>query len=274
MKKFFELRTGKTLLIGGKTLLMGIVNVTPDSFSDGGKFFSPENAVAHAKKLVDDGADILDIGAESTRPDAVPVTAEVEFARLEKILPALKNLAVPISVDTYKPEVAAKALELGADIVNDVHGLEDFHMIDVAKKFDAPVVAVHNEKCSDGDIIADVQKFFRRTLAHCQSRNFDTAKIIFDPGIGFGKSHEESLTLLRRLDELKTLDGRELSLMLGVSRKSFIGWATGLALDDRDGATGALCVLAVTKGVDIVRVHNVKLIRQMCLIADKLCGDS
>ena len=273
MKKFFELRAGRTLSIGGKTLLMGIVNVTPDSFSDGGKFFSPETAARHAKKLVDDGADILDIGAESTRPDAVPVTAEEEFARLEKILPALKNLAVPISVDTYKPEVAAKALELGADIVNDVHGLEDMRMIDVAKKFNAPVVAVHNEKCSDGDIVADMQKFFRRTIAHCQSRNFDAAKIIFDPGIGFGKSHEESLTLIRRLDELKTLDGRELSLLLGVSRKSFIGWATGLALDDRDAATGALCVFAATKGVDIMRVHNVKLIRQMCLTADKLRGD-
>ena len=272
MKKIFTLRDGRTLSIGGKTLLMGIVNVTPDSFSDGGKFFSPETAIAHAKKLVDDGADILDIGAESTRPDAVPISAEEEFARLEKILPALKNFNVPISVDTYKPEVAAKALQLGADILNDVHGLEDLRMIDVAKKFDAPAIAVHSEKCSDGDIIADVQKFFRRTLAHCQSCNFDTAKIIFDPGIGFGKSHEESLTLLRRLDELKNLDGRELSLMLGVSRKSFIGWATGLALDDRDAATGALCVLAVTKGVDIVRVHNVKLIRQMCLIADKLCG--
>ena len=270
MKKFFELRAGKTLQVGGKTLLMGIVNVTPDSFSDGGKFFSPETAARHAKKLVDDGADILDIGAESTRPDAVPVTAEEEFARLKEVLPALKNLAVPISVDTYKPEVAAKALELGADIVNDVHGLEDMRMIDVAKKFDAPVVAVHSEKCSDGDIVADMQKFFRRTIAHCQSRNFDAAKIIFDPGIGFGKSHEESLTLLRRLDELKTLDGRELPLMLGVSRKSFIGWATGLALDDRDAATGALCVLAATKGVDIVRVHNVELIHQMCLIADKL----
>ena len=273
MKKFFELRAGKTLSIGGKPLLMGIVNVTPDSFSDGGKFFSPEAAVAHAKKLVDEGADILDIGAESTRPDAVPVTAEEEFARLEKIFPALKDFNVPISVDTYKPEVAAKALELGADIINDVHGLEDMRMIDVAKKFDAPVVAVHNEKCSDGDIIADMQKFFRRTIAHCESRNFDTAKIIFDPGIGFGKSHEESLTLIRRLDELKTLDGRELSLLLGVSRKSFIGWATGLELDDRDGATGALCVFAVTKGVDIMRVHNVKLIRQMCLTADKLRGD-
>ena len=273
LKKFFTLRTGKTLSIGGKTLLMAVVNVTPDSFSDGGKFFSPETAVAHAKKLVDDGADILDIGAESTRPEAVPVTAEEEFARLEKILPALKNFAVPISVDTYKPEVAAKALELGADIINDVHGLEDMRMIDVAKKFDAPVVAVHNEKCSDGDIIADVQKFFRRTIAHCEARNFDTAKIIFDPGIGFGKSHEESLTIFRRLDELKFLDGRELSLMLGVSRKSFIGWATGLELDDRDAATGALCVLAVSKGVDIVRVHNVELIQPMCLTADKLRGD-
>ena len=188
MKKFFELRAGKTLQVGGKTLLMGIVNVTPDSFSDGGKFFSPETALAHAKKLVDDGADILDIGAESTRPEAVPISVDEELSRLEKILPALKNFDVPISVDTYKPEVAAEVLSWGADIINDVHGLEDSRMIDVAKKFDAPVVAMHSDKCCDMDIVEDVKKFFRRTLANCAARGFDTTKIIFDPGIGFGKT--------------------------------------------------------------------------------------
>ena len=219
MKKIFKLRGGRQLTIGEKTLVMGVVNVTPDSFSDGGKFFSAEEATAHAAKLLDDGADILDIGAESTRPTASPIAADVELARLEKILPALKNFGVPISIDTYKPEVAAQALELGADIINDVRGLEDLRMIDVAKKFGAPVIACHNEKCYDVDIVSDVQEFFRRTLAHCAARDFDTTQIIFDPGIGFGKTQEENLTLLRRLDELKTLDGRELLLLLGVSRK-------------------------------------------------------
>ena len=269
--KIFNLRD-KKLSVGDKTLVMGILNVTPDSFSDGGKFFSPDDAIAHAEKLISDGADILDVGAESTRPNAQIVSADEEISRLEKILPALKNFTVPISVDTYKPEVAARALELGADIINDVHGLEDFRMIDVAKKFDAPVIAGHCDKCSESDVIDDVKKFFRRTLANCAARNFDATKIIFDAGVGFGKSHEETLTLLRRLDELKILDGQEIILMLGVSRKSFIGWATGLELDDRDEATGALCVYAITKGVDIVRVHNVKMIGKMCLTIDVLRG--
>ena len=268
--KIFNLRDGKKLSVGDKTLVMGILNVTPDSFSDGGKFFSPDAALAHAKKLISDGADILDIGAESTRPNAVLVTADEEISRLEKILPALKNFDVPISVDTYKPEVAARALALGADIINDVHGLEDFRMIDVAKNFDAPVIAGHCDKCYDGDIVADVKKFFRRTLANCATHGFDTTKIVFDAGVGFGKSHAETLTLLRRLDELKILDGQEITLMLGVSRKSFIGWATGFEVDDRDEATGALCVHAITKGVDIVRVHNVKMIHKMCLMIDAL----
>ena len=257
MKRLFNLR-------GGKTLVMGILNVTPDSFSDGGKYFSIEASTAHAAQLVADGADIIDVGAESTRPDAIPITVAEEMRRLEKILPALKNLGVPISIDTYKPEVAAQALELGADIINDIRGLEDSRMIEVAKDFDAPVIAMHNEKCSDGDIISDVQRFFRRTLAR-----FD-GQIIFDVGIGFGKTQEENWELLRRLEELKTLDGQELTLMLGVSRKSVIGWATGLPLARRDEATGALCVHAITKGVDLVRVHNVKLIAPMCLTIDKL----
>ena len=270
MNMTFKLRGGHELTIGAKTLLMGILNVTPDSFSDGGKFFSAEAATTHAAQLVDDGADIIDIGAESTRPHATLVSAAEEIARLEKILPALKNLDVPISIDTYKPEVAAQALELGSDIINDVHGLEDLRMIDVAKKFDAPVIAGHFERCCACDIVGDVQRFFRRTLANCEARGFDTAKIIFDPGIGFGKTQEENWTLLRRLDELKTLDGRENFLSLGVSRKSVIGWATGLDVDERDEATGALCVHAIEKGVNIVRVHNVKMLSRMCKTIDKL----
>ena len=182
----------------------------------------------------------------------------------------MKSFDIPISVDTYKPEVAACALELGADIINDVHGLEDERMIEVAKKFDVPVIAMHNEKCSEGDIIEDVKKFFRRTLQHCLKKNFDTEKIIFDPGIGFGKTPAEDLEIVRRLDEIKTLDGQEIFLMVGVSRKSFIGRATGLKLDQRDEATGAICVDAITKGVDMVRVHNVKIVSRMCSMTDVL----
>lgn len=251
-------------LRGDKTLVMGILNVTPDSFSDGGKYLSVEAAVAHARQMISDGADILDVGAESTRPDAKAIGVDEEIARLEKILPTLKNLGVPISIDTYKPEVAEFSLERGANIINDVHGLEDSRMIAVAKKFNVPVIAMHSEKCCDENIIDDIKKFFRRTLA-----KFD-GQIIFDPGIGFGKTQEENLEILQRLDELKTVDGREVSLMIGVSRKSFIGWATGLPIDERDEATGAICVHAIAKGVDIVRVHNVKMIARMCLMTDIL----
>lgn len=270
MKKIFKLRDGQKLKVGGKTLVMGILNVTPDSFSDGGKYFSTEAAIARAAQLIEYGADIIDIGAESTRPHAAPVSADEEFARIEKILPAIVNLGVPVSIDTYKPEVAAQVLELGASIINDVHGLEDSRMIDVAKKFGAPVVAMHSEKCSDGDIIADVKKFFRRTLAACKARGLDTKKIIFDPGIGFGKTFGDDLTILRRIDELKTLDDQQICLMVGVSRKRVIGRATKLRLDERDEATGALCVHAIANGVDIVRVHNVKMISRMRLMTDRL----
>ena len=257
MKEVLNLR-------GEKTMVMGILNVTPDSFSDGGKYNSVEAAIAHARQMISDGADILDVGAESTRPGAKIIGVDEEIARFEKILPAIKNLGVPISIDTYKPEVAEFSLKCGAKIINDVHGLEDSRMIAVAKKFNAPVIAMHSEKCCDGDIIDDIKKFFRRTLA-----KFD-GQIIFDVGIGFGKTQEENLAILQRLDELKVVDGREIPLMLGVSRKSFIGWATGLNLDARDEATGAICVHAIEKGIDIVRVHNVKMIARMCLMTDKL----
>ena len=261
MEKILNLR-------GGKTLIMGILNVTPDSFSDGGKFLSQEAALAHAKKLIADGAEILDVGAESTRPNSTPISADEEISRLEKILPLLKNLGVPISIDTYKPEVAKFSLEAGAQIINDVHGLEDSRMIDVAKKFNAPVIAMHSEKCSDSDIIDDVKNFFRKTRAKLNS-----AQIIFDPGIGFGKTHDENLKILRRLDELKILDGQEIFLLLGVSRKSFIGRATGLDVNNRDAVTGAICAYAISKGVNIVRVHNVNMIAPICRLIDLICQD-
>lgn len=270
MKKIFTLRDKRKIEIGGKTLVVGILNFTPDSFSDGGKYFSVDTATAHVAQLIEYGADIIDVGAESTRKGATPVSVEEELARIEKVLPAVKNFDVPISVDTYKPEVAAYALDLGVDMINDVHGLEDERMIEVLKKYNAPVIAMHNEKCSEGDIIEDVKKFFRRTMQHCVKKNFDTEKIIFDPGIGFGKTPAEDLEIVRRLDELKTLDGQEIFLMVGVSRKSFIGRATGLKLDQRDEATGALCVDAITKGVDMVRVHNVKVVSRMCSMTDVL----
>ena len=273
LKKIFKLSGGRSLKVGGKTLVMGILNFTPNSFSDGGKYFSVDTALAHAAQMLEYGADIIDVGAESTNPKAIPISAEEELARIERVLPAIKKLGAPISIDTYKPEVASRALDMGADIINDVHGLEDLRMIDLAKKFNAPVVAMHNEKCSEADIVEDVKNFFGRTVKNCSARGFDTEKIIFDPGIGFGKTYGDDLTILRRLRELRTLNERRIPLLISVSRKRVIGRATRLSLDQRDEATGALCVDAITKGVNIVRVHNVKMISRMCLMIDKLRSD-
>ena len=245
--------------IGKKTLIMGILNITPDSFSDGGFFYSAENAISHAKKLIEDGADIIDVGAESTRPNFTPISADEEISRLEKILPAIKNLGVPISIDTYKPEVAEFAIKNGATIINDISG----KMFDVAKKFSVPIIAMHNQRISDGDIISDIKNFFRKNLR-------DDLQIIFDVGIGFNKPQEVNLTILKNLRELKFIDGVEIPLLLGVSRKSVIGYATGFDINNRDEATGAICVLAASQGVNIVRVHNVAMISKMLKMADIL----
>lgn len=269
MKKILKLRS-REIELGKKTLIMGILNVTPDSFSDGGFFYAQNSAIAHAKKLVEDGADIIDIGAESTRPNFTPITAYEEISRLEKIIPAIKNFGVPISVDTYKPEVAEVALSLGAEIINDVHGLADKKMFDVAKKFSAPIIAMHSQGdrgqgTGSREIIGDIKNFFRQTLETCRENNFDESQIIFDPGIGFGKTQAENLIVLKNLHEFKNFP-----LLLGVSRKSVIGHYTGLEVDDRDEATGAICVSAILQGVDILRVHNVKMISKMCKMADVL----
>ncbi len=271
MKKFLQLRERK-IELGKKTLVMGILNVTPDSFSDGGFFYSAESAFNHAKKIISDGADIIDIGAESTRPNFQPISAEVEISRLEKIIPAVKSLGVPISIDTYKPEVAEFALELGADILNDVTGLSDKKMIEVAKKFSAPVISMHcSKERLEGkelkNIIGDIKNFFRQSLKICAENNL---QVILDPGIGFGKTQEENLTVLKNLRDLKFIDGEEIFLLLGASRKSVIGYATNFEIDNRDEATGAICVLAISAGVDIVRVHNVEMISKMCKMADCL----
>ena len=272
MNRFIKLR-GRKIELGNKTLIMGILNVTPDSFSDGGFFYSEETAIRHAAQLIEDGADIIDIGAESTRPDCTPINADEEIVRLEKIIPAIKKLGVPISIDTYKPQVAEYALELGADIVNDVHGLTEDEMIIAAKKFNAPVIAVHNrldKNICKGYVIDDIKKYFREIVKRCESFGLDSAQIIFDVGIGFGKTPEENLTVLRNLREFKFLDGMRIPLLLGVSRKSVIGYATGFDIDDRDEATGAACILGMAQGVEILRVHNVKMIYKMCRMADIL----
>ncbi len=282
---FNFIKSKKKLTIGNKTLIMAILNITPDSFSDGGLFENVNAAKRQVELFVKAGADIIDIGAESTRPNAVPITADEEIARLESILNAVvKDCPLPISIDTYKAETAEMAINLGVDIINDIYGLqyefEPLAMAKVAAKYNMPVVATHNDINSEflmhdkRLIISDIKKFFKQTLKIANEVGLNKDNIVFDPGIGFNKTQEQNLEILRRLDELKIIDGIEYPLLLGVSRKSVIGYATNLPVDERDEATGAICVIGITKGVNIVRVHNVAMISKMCKMADSiLCSN-
>ena len=249
------------LLTLGRPLVMGILNVTPDSFSDGGQFFDPAHAITHAGEMAEQGADILDIGAESTRPygNARPVSAEDELARLKPVLPAVAKLGLPLSIDTVKAKVAEWALDYGASIVNDVWGLQyDPGMAALVAKRGVPVVAMHNRETVDEsiDIVADVIDFFARTLEIASQAGIPREMIVLDPGIGFGKTATQGYELVRRLGELKTALG--LPVLLGVSRKRLIGAATGRGVPaDRMAGSLAAGVYGAMHGADIVRVHDV-----------------
>ncbi|HKS87272.1 MAG TPA: dihydropteroate synthase [Pseudolabrys sp.] len=238
---------------------MGILNVTPDSFSDGGEFLEPEKAVAHAEEMVRQGADIIDIGAESTRPygGAVPVAAGDEKRRLVPVLPAAARLGVPVSIDTIKASVAAWALDQGAAIINDVWGLQrDPDMAPLAAERGVPVIIMHNREASDEriDIITDVMVFFARSLDIAARAGIARGNIVLDPGIGFGKTAEQSITCLARLDEFKRFG---LPLLVGASRKRFISSIVPSKPDERIGGTISAHVLAAEQGAAIIRAHDV-----------------
>ena len=271
---------GKTLTVGRRTLVMGILNVTPDSFSDGGRYDTAETALAHMREMVADGADLIDVGAESTRPGSAALSPEEEQARLlpllEKLLPACP---VPISVDTYHAQTAEKAMQMGAHILNDIWGLQyagerTGAMADVAVRTGRPVIVMHNQqgKAYDGDVIESMQSFFHRSLAIAHDAAVKDADIILDPGIGFGKDTATNLLVQRRLDELLTVDGVRYPMLFAASRKRFIGDTLGLPVDERMEATGAACVVAITKGADMVRVHDVRPIVRMCRMTDFIIG--
>jgi dihydropteroate synthase len=247
------------LLAERRPLVMGILNVTPDSFSDGGEFTDPGAAVAHARRMIADGADIVDIGAESTRPyaGAQPVSAEDELARLAPVLRPVIALGTPVSIDTIKAKVAAWALEQGAAIVNDVWGLQrDPDMARVAAEHGVPVIVMHNREAPDPalDILADVKSFFTRSLDIAARAGIPSERIVLDPGIGFGKTQEQSISVLARLGELRVF-GRP--ILIGLSRKRFIDFVSPSVPQQRIGGTIAGNVMAVLAGVDIVRVHDV-----------------
>lgn len=247
------------LLAKQRTLVMGVVNVTPDSFSDGGRFLDPQAAIAQARRLAAEGADILDIGAESTRPygDAVRVSVDEERARLEPVLTEVMALGCPVSVDTMKAPIAAWAVDLGAAIVNDVWGLQrDPDMARVVAERGVPVIIMHNRDAADPaiDIVADVMSFFEHSLDIAARAGIARERIVLDPGIGFGKTPQQSITCIARLAAFRKFG---LPLLIGASRKRFIHTITPSEPMERLGGSIAAHLLAIENGAAIVRVHDV-----------------
>ena len=247
------------LLAKARPLVMGVLNVTPDSFSDGGRYLDPQAAIAHARCLAAEGADILDVGAESTRPygGAVRISLEEERARLAPLLSDVIALGVPVSIDTLKAAVAAWALSLGAAIVNDVWGLQgDADMARVVAERQAPVVVMHNRMSVDPaiDIVAEVTDFFRRSLDIAARAGIPRQRIVLDPGIGFGKTPEQSIACIARLDAWHEFG---LPLLVGASRKRFINSVVPSDPTERIGGSLAAHLLAVENGARLIRAHDV-----------------
>jgi dihydropteroate synthase len=261
-----------TLDYGDKTLIMGILNVTPDSFSDGGKFNQLEAALEHAKEMVEQGADIIDIGGESTRPGAEKVSLEEE---LRRVIPAVKAVAnevnAPISVDTYKAEVAKQAIEAGAHIINDVWGAKaDPKMAEVAAYYDVPIILMHNrENKNYQNLISDMIADLFESISIVKAAGVKDENIILDPGIGFAKTFEHNLEVMRNLHQFKKLG---YPLLLGTSRKSFIGQVLDLPPEARMEGTGATVCFGIQQGCDIVRVHDVLPIARMAKMMDAMIG--
>jgi dihydropteroate synthase len=260
-----------------RTLVVGILNTTPDSFSDGGRFLDRATAVAHATRMVDDGADILDVGGESTRPGSTPVSADEELERVHPVIERLAELhpAVPLSIDTRKADVAAEALDAGAAIVNDVSGGADPAMFDVVRDREAAVVLMHmrgdpttmQEAPHYDDVVGDVHEYLRQRIEAAELAGIDPERIAVDPGIGFGKDLDHNLVLMRRVDALLDL-GRP--VLVGPSRKKFIGTILDLPVEERvEGTVGAV-VWMVARGAHIVRVHDVKEVVRAVRVSDAI----
>jgi len=255
--------------------VMGVLNVTPDSFSDGGQFLAPERALRHAQLLVVEGADIIDIGAESTRPygGAQPVTAEVEMARLGPTLRKVVALGVPVSIDSMKSEVAAFALDAGVAIANDIWGLQrDRGMAELVAARNVPLIVMHNRDEVDPaiDIMRDISAFFARSLDIAAKAGIPRGHIVLDPGIGFGKTTEQNLVALARLDELRSFG---LPILVGASRKRFIASVGPAEPEERLGGSIAAHLVAARRGADIVRAHDVaetvQALRIMAAVEEK-----
>jgi dihydropteroate synthase len=267
--KYFECRKYR-LPMGEKTYVMGILNVTSDSFSDGGQYINLESAIKRAKDMVEHGADIIDIGGESTRPGYQPVDVFEEINRVVPVIDKLsKELNVPVSVDTSKALVAEKAIAAGACIVNDVWGLQrDPSMAEVISKNGAGVIMMHNSDSKEYyDIMGDIIRFLRKSIEIAEEAGITRENMVVDPGIGFGKNLEHNLEVMRRLKELGTLN---LPVLLGTSRKSLIGNVLELPVNERLEGTAATITLGIANGVDIVRVHDVKEMTRVVRMTDAM----
>ena len=260
----------KEIILGKRTLVMGILNVTPDSFSDGGKYNNLDSAMKQAEKLILEGADIIDVGGESTRPGHIQIISEEEISRVVPIIEKIsKNLDTIISIDTYKYDVAEEAIKAGANIINDIWGLQydKGEMAELVKKSNLPIIVMHNQndEIYSKDIMLSLREFFEKTYKIADKYGIDRDKIILDPGLGFGKNAEQNIEVLSRLNELKDMG----SILLGASKKRFIGkLLNDLPFDERVEGTVATTVIGIEKGVDIVRVHNVLENKRACLVAD------
>jgi dihydropteroate synthase len=282
-RKTFRLKLPSgTVVLGDRTLLMGVLNVTPDSFSDGGDFLDPQRAVEHALKMEQAGADLLDIGGESTRPSSKGTLADVELARILPVLTGLRGvLKIPISIDTRKSEVAEAAISAGAQIINDVSGLRnDPRIAEVARRHGVPLILMHmrgepqtmQKKPFARDVMKDVMQGLRASISIARKAGIAKSQIIIDPGIGFGKSFEQNYELLRKLPELAKLG---YPLLVGTSRKGFLGATLARAgksapAEERLWATAASVTASILGGAHIVRVHDVAEMAQVARVADCL----
>ncbi len=260
-----------------RTLVMGILNVTPDSFSDGGRFLKKSNAMKRAGELVRDGADIIDIGGESTRPGASAVAEEEESAR---VIPVIREIVksfpkIPVSIDTYKPKVARAAISAGAAVLNDITGLTNPEMLEIASETGVPVVIMHMKGKPGAmpkrpvykDVVKDIVQFFRVRIRDCKRAG--VTKIILDPGIGFGKTYRHNLQII---DGIESFGKLGYPVMIGASRKSFIGLALDLPVEEREAGTLAVSAISALRGASIIRTHEVKNNRQAIKMGESIAG--
>ena len=269
----YSWQDGKSLRLEvGHTLIMGILNGTPDSFSDGGLYNQADQAVQHALDMIDEGADIIDLGVESTRPGHVQISVEEEIARMKDLLPAiLEAVTVPVSIDAYRAKSMDYALSAGAHIINDIWGLQyDPDMVAVAAYYQVPVIIMHNQVGTDyDDIISDMKAFYAKSIDLALKEGVKLDNIWIDPGIGFGKTAQQNMEVLQRLDELTSYDA--LPLLLATSRKGFIGKLLGdLPPRERDEGTLATTMAGVYAGAHMVRVHNVRMHKRALTVLDAI----